>query len=591
MPFANQRLLYPLALAALCLGFVFAVWALHPTCFFGLTHDDMLYFTSAQAIAQHQGYVLPSLPGAPPASKYPILYPWLLSWVWRWNPTFPANLTGIIWLNLVFGLIFVLAASNFLRHTEGLSTTEVLLLTAFLAFQPWVLFYTSVTMAEIPFAALAFTGLLLADTAMHRTAPRSAGFGCGLVLGLAILIRTAGVPLALAVLLVALFRRAWKQAVAFALAFAPFFVALFWRTILLVPPPATAFSSSAPGWRQAWLYHTDYVAFRTLASPDLHMVGQFVLNQLIYFPAGIAGYFLSPLMDGHILFWSVATIFVFCTVLIGWIRLATRSQWAPLHVAAVLYVLSLISWDYPDWQRFMLIFLPVILASVWLQGKQWFLQALATVRRGAHSSERVLAVSTALLLLSLFLAACYNFAGLSRGWAVSKGKERQRLSPEKQEAYSWFSHNARQGDRVIAMEDGSLYLYTGLQSMVPIVPLPGGIYDAKQVRSDMDHMMDVAQAIGARYWMSSVDDYDGTQKFFRPFLMDRAQQLQSVLTPVFRSSQNNIVIYDLSCVREPSTPRCRNALPILFPEGIPDYARPKPETSRSVASERRFPID
>jgi hypothetical protein len=512
--------------------------------------------------------------------------------VWRWNPTFPANLTGIIWLNLAFGLIFVLAAFNFLRRTEDLSTTEVLLLTAFLAFQPWVLFYTSVTMAEIPFAALALTGLLLADTAMHRAAPLSAGFGCGLILGFAILIRTAGVPLALAVLLVALFRRAWKHAVLFALAFAPFFVALFWRTILLVPRPATAFSSSAPGWRQAWLYHTDYVAFRRLASPDLHMVGQFVLNQLIYLPAGIAGYFLSPLMDRHILFWSVATVFVFCTVLVGWVRLAARSQWAPLHVAAAFYVLSLMSWDYPDWQRFMLIFLPVILASLWLQGKQWLLQALAAVLRASHFSERVWAVSIALLLSGVFLAASYNFVASSRTWAFSVGQRRQRLFSEKQEAYSWFRGHAQQGDRVIAMEDGSLYLYTGLQSMVPIVPLPGGIYDAQQVRSDMDHMMDVAQAIGARYWMSSVDDYDGTQKFFRPFLVARAQQLQSVLTPVFRSSEDSVVIYDLTCVREPRTATCRNALLILFPEGIPDYALPKPlETSRSIASERRSSID
>src|SRR5437773_431280 len=38
---------------------------LHPTNFFGLSQDDTLYFSSAKAIAEGRGYILPSVPGSP----------------------------------------------------------------------------------------------------------------------------------------------------------------------------------------------------------------------------------------------------------------------------------------------------------------------------------------------------------------------------------------------------------------------------------------------------------------------------------------------------------------------------------------------
>ena len=83
-----------LGLLLILVAYVVSVIRLHPTNFFGLFEDDSIYFSSAKALAQGQGYVLPSVPGTPPATKYPILYPLILSLVWRWNPSFPANLAG-----------------------------------------------------------------------------------------------------------------------------------------------------------------------------------------------------------------------------------------------------------------------------------------------------------------------------------------------------------------------------------------------------------------------------------------------------------------------------------------------------------------
>ena len=109
--FATQtrgpRLLSWIALAAIVLLYLLFVIHLHPSNFFGYSQDDTLYFSSAKAIADGPGYVLPSVPGTPAATKYPILYPWMLSWVWRWSPSFPANLSIAVALNLVFGVAYL----------------------------------------------------------------------------------------------------------------------------------------------------------------------------------------------------------------------------------------------------------------------------------------------------------------------------------------------------------------------------------------------------------------------------------------------------------------------------------------------------
>ena len=132
----RPRLLSWIALAAIVLLYLLLVIHLHPNNFFGYSQDDTLYFSSAQAIADGHGYILPSVPGTPAATKYPILYPWMLSWVWRLNPSFPANLSIAVALNLVFGVAYLAAAFIFLRRLPAIGDVWALLLTAICALNP-----------------------------------------------------------------------------------------------------------------------------------------------------------------------------------------------------------------------------------------------------------------------------------------------------------------------------------------------------------------------------------------------------------------------------------------------------------------------
>src|ERR1700746_2945642 len=190
------RFLPWIALSAIILGYLCLVIRLQPTHFFGLSEDDTLYFSSAKAMAEGHGYILPSVPGTPPATKYPILYPWLLSWVWRWNPAFPENLSAAVAVNLVFGLVYLMAVFTFLRTLPGSSAAVSLVLTACCALNPRVLFFSANLMSDIPFAALALGACVFAAGASEKEARPRMTVLCGLLTGLSILIRALGIPIA-----------------------------------------------------------------------------------------------------------------------------------------------------------------------------------------------------------------------------------------------------------------------------------------------------------------------------------------------------------------------------------------------------------
>src|SRR5580704_15098335 len=232
---SDRRALPWLGLAFILILYLISIRRLHPTNFFGLTQDDTIYFSSAQALAAGRGYILPSIPGTPPATKYPILYPWILSWIWRWNPSFPSNVADAVAFTVACGLAYVVLAFAFLRRLAGIGDAEALLLTAFCALHPTILFYSASVLTDIPFSALALAALLVADRAMRRESSTAAGRGvlgaisCAVLTGCSLLMRVLGVPIALGIFLAALWRRAWKQAAIYAACVAPFFASLAWR--------------------------------------------------------------------------------------------------------------------------------------------------------------------------------------------------------------------------------------------------------------------------------------------------------------------------------------------------------------------------
>jgi hypothetical protein len=136
-----------------------------PETFFAL-FDDALFISTAQALAQHQGYILPSFPGRPLRPQVPILYPLLLSGVWRLDPRFPENLVWAIRLTEGFGCVVLLCAFFLFRCIARMGRVPSLVLTALCAFHPVLLRLSGLTLSDVPFAAMFLLTILIAHFAL-----------------------------------------------------------------------------------------------------------------------------------------------------------------------------------------------------------------------------------------------------------------------------------------------------------------------------------------------------------------------------------------------------------------------------------------
>jgi hypothetical protein len=563
---ARLNVLPWIGLAVLLMLFLTIMVRLKPVNFFGSFSDDALYFSSAQALAQGQGYVLPSIPGTPPATKYPILLPWLLSFVWRYDPSFPGNIHLATAVMVTFGCGYVVASFLFLRRYPGIKDYEVLLLTALCALHPVVLRYSAILSSDIPFAALSIITFVIGDRYMHREAGLAGAAVTGILSGLSLLLRVLGLPIATGILLCAVWRRAWRQAAVLSVIIAPFFLWVMWTSVIKPPatPPAP-FALFGPGWQQTWLYYTSYTGMRKLSIIDVGLTSYIFFSHILYFIADTSGYLISPLFHRNVVLWFVSTSLTFAIILFGIRVQVKRSGWQPIHFSLLLYVAIILFWDYLGWDRFLLAFLPLFVAGFYWGAKELLSRAWHGRCSGLWMDKMIWGVLSAAILL-LSVAVMWNFMLGERAELHAESKKRELLLSEKREMYDWIRRNASKDARVVTpdTEDAAFYLYTGRQAMRRIAFLPAGAYDEQITRRDLDHVMDVAQATGAQYWIT-VDQYDASWKAYHDLVQARLSLLSSVLPELFRSSNGHVRILGLRCAQEPNSPSCRAAAGILFP--------------------------
>jgi hypothetical protein len=545
-PTRNARLLPWIAFAAIVLGYLLFVIRLHPTNFFGYSQDDTLYFSSAKAIADGQGYVLPSVPGTPAASKYPILYPWLLSWVWRWNSSFPANLFLAAALNLAFGVGHLAAAFIFLRRFPAIGDTGAIVLTAVCALNPRALFLSANLMSDLPFAALALSACVIASTAIEEKAgPRSTVL-CGIVTGLSILTRAMGLPIAAGLYFAIFLRSGWRKAWGFGGCVLPFVLALFWRSIFLAPnPTASVTSNCAQSWRMTWLYYTSYTGFWQADVLSHGVFWQTVGSNLRSVLVQPGMYFVKAAYVHPAVLALVMLLAVTAIAIRGVFRLADLAGWQPIHFALGFSLLPMLLWDYSIADRFMIPFLPMIGAAIWAEIRHIVSQVRHTPGSKSSRSERTvaagfLAVSGAVLLCSVGVSWWGEVHALAK-----TSESRGELLQEKRAAYSWLKQNTPAGSRILAYEDASSFLYSGRQSLRPVIFSAAGVYRPELLDSELGCINSNAAPIGAAYWLASDDDFVPEWEPARSRARDRESEMERKYQMLFRSDHGGVRIYKL----------------------------------------------
>ncbi|GAI56920.1 unnamed protein product, partial [marine sediment metagenome] len=202
----------------------------------GTYHDDAIYLETARTLATDGVYRLNSLPWTPAQTKYPPLYPLYLSLAWRLGGDLPQVLSLAMFLNWFWLPVWMLGLRQLLSRSDlppALST----LIPAFLALHPDVQLTATRLMSDLMCAALVTWSLALHSIWLPAATA---------------LVRTAALPLAVALSLSAALRRQWRQA--------------FWQlapTLIVVAlwlgwSAANRYPAATPTER----YYTDYFGYQ-----------------------------------------------------------------------------------------------------------------------------------------------------------------------------------------------------------------------------------------------------------------------------------------------------------------------------------------
>ena len=150
----------PKALVAIFVAFLLPIyWIAFHAPAVGIYHDDGIYLVTAKALSEGKGYRIISLPGEMLQTKYPILFPAVLSVAWKISPGFPENalflkaipfLSAMLWLWMTYRLIKEETGA------PGVALWIVLLTAA----SSWVVFFSTTCMSETFFACFAAWALI-----------------------------------------------------------------------------------------------------------------------------------------------------------------------------------------------------------------------------------------------------------------------------------------------------------------------------------------------------------------------------------------------------------------------------------------------
>ncbi len=345
MDFLRRRL--PLILGGLAfLVLAPQYWVALHTPAVGIYHDDSIYLLTAKSLAEGHGYRIPSTPTNMVQTKYPILYPAILSLVWRLCPDFPANVIWFKALSLTFCLGWLwLSALMLLRWFAD--TTLTVSLIALIAACPQVIFLSTTALSEMLFSCL-LTGCLLLMLREETSHSSSCLVGAGILAGGCFLTRSVGFVVLMVPTFYLLFHRPWKRAVWFGLPAALLTAPWLWWQFL-----------NYHAGLDPYLSHANYYSgYNVLLNYTWLDKGRIVALNLFHLLLSTYGLFcdILPKELGFLI-----SIVVFAFGLRGSLRDQSRQL---LRWAALGNLLILMLWVWPP-LRFLIPWLPILMGIVW----------------------------------------------------------------------------------------------------------------------------------------------------------------------------------------------------------------------------------
>jgi hypothetical protein len=560
----------PLALLLILVLFISNVEAWKPATFFGRYADDALYFSCAQALAQHRGYILPSFPGIPLKPQVPILYPLLLSEVWKISPQFPENIIWAIRLTEGFGCLALLGTFFLLRRVAGLAVVPSLILTAVCAFHPVLVRLSGLTMTDVPFAAMFLLVVLLAQFALSPGISLGPTATLGVVAALSASLRSLGYMVAVGLLAYILYRREYRRALAYSFAAGVTVLSVLFLTAHYAPMGASgnAVPSNRSGsqWERLVVFHTEYVRFHwRMGIPTIGAFFSMIKEnclQLVSSP----GPFLAGAFDRHS--WLL-TAGMSAIVLSGVVRLLRRPEWRALAFITIPYIFLVILWPYPLMDRFLLPLLPIFLLATVLESKRLLSLAMSNLAPSSSWANRILAVCLCAILLGYAVFSGWTYLFRDRQALREAANVQAKTLAQKREVYSWIRDHTPANAKIVAYDDNLLFLYTQRQALRPIAMLPTAAYskgadsNSPDLDRDLAQLCDAPRDAGATYWLVTGDDFSLDADPEKT--TSRQNEIVGALPLAFRSSGGFARLYDSSCLLSPTRKDCEGTQAVLVP--------------------------
>ena len=431
--------LLPLIAAAAVFGvgaFMIDGWAV------GALRDDSMYLELAKALATGHGYRWLNLPGTPAATHFPPGYPAILAVLWMVAPSFPANVVLFKLANVVFATLSAVCLARLVRRRfeMGEIASQLFALAAVLAV-PMLTLATQV-MSEPLFLLGVLATLLVAEAVIEDSGARwTRVLSLGLLAGATTLVRTNGIALLPAIVLVLCLQRRFRHAALFALAmFATFLPWQLWVMAHadVVPPPMRGNYGSyaallGDAVRERGLAFLAAVASRTSRE---------ITTMLQYVVAPGAGSFIR----------ITALLLATALASLGIRPLWRRAPATALFLAA--YLAIVVFWPYTP-ARFVWCVWPFLLLLPVLGARE--LLAWAPPPQGLRVT-RVVALGSAAGIAFGYLA--FNVISFRNGsWSASAYAERIR-------PLVVYVATKTPRDAVVATEaENTIYLYTGRRTV------------------------------------------------------------------------------------------------------------------------------
>ena len=440
----------------------------------GVFQDDGIYVVLGKALASGEGYRYINLPGAPYATHYPPGYPLLLALLWRLAPEFPQNIAVFTFANAGLLSLAAYATFRFARGTLGLGTLGAAAVAMVGTASVPALSFGVFVLSEPMFLALLLPALILAERAAESGDWRDAILA-GLAGGVLAIVRTVGIFVVPALLLVMLIRRRWVAAMVSAVVWAAFVVP--WSRWVAahgaeIPPMLVGKYGPYDSWLTT-----------AIRAHGIRFVWEVVSRNA----RALYGMLGEMFTGGAV---SLAALRLPAAVVVGLVlgvgawRLARRAPVTGWFLAA--YMALVIIWPF-DPTRFVWALLPIFAATFALG-----IQGMVDRRTSTTPPQllRFATVGACALLVAGF--AAYNGAGVYMQWRDAvPGAVSARATP----VVKWVRASTRPTDVIAVEDDPLIYLYTGRRAV------PVGTLTADQYLHDQSYAFatDQLRTIIARY--------------------------------------------------------------------------------------------